>query len=140
VRNQSIIVALVAALLAGCSSSNVIPNSGSAQLQLSHIAQGPVHGATTNHVAILSVFGSLTINGVVHKQAVNGNCMLYEKRPRIAVGCRVFSAVNARVTRSSYTFFTGTSGTGCNAATGNFRGRISRGAAIPVLFRWTGGC
>jgi hypothetical protein len=140
VRNKSITVALVAALLAGCSSSNDIPNSGPTQLQLSHIAQGPVHGASTRHVAILSVFGSLTINGVIYKEAVNGNCTLYDQRHRRAAGCRVFSAVNARVTRSSYSFFTGASGTGCNAATGNFSGRISRGAAIPILFRWTGAC
>jgi hypothetical protein len=140
VRNQLIIVALAAALLAGCSSSNDIPNSGSTQQQLSRIAQVPVHGASTKRVAILSVFGSLTINGAIFKEVVNGNCTLYDKRHRRAVGCRVFSAVNARVTRSSFTFFTGASGTGCSAATGHFRGRIFRGSSIPIAFRWSGLC
>lgn len=137
-RNKSIIAALVAALLAGCSSSNVTPPF--TPLQISGIAQVPVHGPTTKSVGVLSVFGSLTINGIVYNQAVNGNCTLYKKRTRVALGCHVVSAVNARVRRSSYSFFTGTSGTGCNAATGHFSGRIFRGSSIPILFRWTGNC
>jgi hypothetical protein len=137
-RNIWIIGALVAALLAGCSSSNVTPTL--APMQLSHIAQVPVHGTTIRHVVVLSVLGALTINGILYKQVVNGNCTLYHKRPRLAVGCRVVSAANAFVRSSSYTFFTGTSGTGCNAATGHFRGRIFRGSSIPILFRWSGNC
>jgi hypothetical protein len=137
-RNTWIIGALVAALLAGCSSSNVTP--ALAPMHLSGIAQVPVHGATTRHVVVLSVLGALTINGIVYKEVVNGNCTLYDKRPRLAVGCRVVSAANAFVRSSTYSFFTGTSGTGCKAATGHFRGRIFRGSSIPILFRWTGLC
>lgn len=133
-----IIGALVAALLAGCSSSNVTPPL--VPMYLSRIAQVPVHGVTGKKVVVLSVFGALTINGVVHKEIVNGNCTVYHKRPGLAVGCRVVSALNARLRSSSYAFFTGTSGTGCKAATGRYRGPISRGSSIPILFRWTGLC
>jgi hypothetical protein len=136
--NKSMTGALVAALLAGCSSSNVTPPLG--PMYLSNIAQVPVRGVTGKRVVVLSVLGSLTINGVVHKEIVNGNCTLYHKRPRLAVGCHVVSALNARVASSSYSFFTGTSGTGCDAATGNYRGRIFRGSSIPILFRWSGRC
>lgn len=136
--NKWIIAALVAALLAGCSSSNVTPPLTS--MNLRRIVQVPVHGTTGKRVVVLSVFGALTINGILSKEIVNGNCTLYHKRPGLAVGCRVVSAVNARVRSSSYTFFTGTSGTGCKAATGRYRGPISRGSSIPILFRWTGLC
>lgn len=139
-RNKSIIGALVAAVLAGCSSSNVTPPL--APLQIIRIAQVPVHGVTgsTKRVVVLSVFGALTINGVVQKQVVNGNCTLYHKRPRLAVGCQVVSGVNALVRTSSYSFYAGKSGTGCIAATGRFSGRIFTGSSIPILFRWTGLC
>jgi hypothetical protein len=137
-RNTWIIAALAAALLAGCSSSNVTPPL--APMQLSHIAQVPVHGATIRHVVVLSVLGALNVSGVVHKEVINGNCTLYEKRPSLAVGCRVVSGGNAFVRSSSYFFFTGTSGSGCKVATGHFRGRIFRGSSIPILFRWTGNC
>lgn len=109
-------------------------------MNLRRIVQVPVHGTTGKRVVVLSVFGALTINGILSKEIVNGNCTLYHKRPGLAVGCRVVSAVNARVRSSSYTFFTGTSGTGCKAATGRYRGPISRGSSIPILFRWTGLC
>jgi hypothetical protein len=138
VRNKSIIAALVAALLAACSSSNVTPPLAPSQ-NLSRIVQVPVRGATSRHIAISSVFGALNIGGVVHKEIINGSCMLY-RRHGFALGCHVISAANLFVRRSSFLFYTGTSGTGCNVATGHFRGRIFRGSSIPIVFRWTGNC
>jgi hypothetical protein len=137
-RNKSIIWALVAALLAGCSSSNVTPPL--APQNIIRIAQVSVNGPTTRHLTVLSVFGRLNIGGIVSTEVVNGNCTLYDRRPRLAVGCRVISATSAFVRGSSFQFYTGSNATSCIAASGQFRGRISRGAAIPVVFRWTGNC